>query len=110
MAPNRRDFLRSTATAGVALGMGVGALPSEGSGAPSGRPRDPDDPRPTSGLDRQVAPQRLLILGGTGFIGPHMVEYALSRGHTVTVFNRGPHEHPTSSPMSRSWWAIGTAT
>ncbi len=32
---------------------------------------------------------RLLILGGTGFIGPHMVEYALSRGHTVTMFNRG---------------------
>ena len=32
---------------------------------------------------------RILILGGTGFIGPHMVEYALSRGHTVTMFNRG---------------------
>jgi 2'-hydroxyisoflavone reductase len=31
----------------------------------------------------------ILILGGTGFIGPHMVEYALSRGHTVTLFNRG---------------------
>lgn len=33
--------------------------------------------------------KRLLILGGTGFIGPHMVEYALSRGHEVTLFNRG---------------------
>ncbi|NCW45619.1 MAG: NAD-dependent epimerase/dehydratase family protein, partial [Gemmatimonadaceae bacterium] len=32
---------------------------------------------------------RILILGGTGFIGPHQVEYALSRGHTVTLFNRG---------------------
>ncbi len=32
---------------------------------------------------------RLLILGGTGFIGPHMVEYALERGHEVTLFNRG---------------------
>ncbi|MYG80768.1 MAG: NAD-dependent epimerase/dehydratase family protein [Gemmatimonadetes bacterium] len=31
----------------------------------------------------------MLILGGTGFIGPHQVEYALSRGHEVTLFNRG---------------------
>ena len=31
----------------------------------------------------------ILFLGGTGFIGPHQVEYALARGHTVTVFNRG---------------------
>jgi 2'-hydroxyisoflavone reductase len=32
---------------------------------------------------------RILILGGTGFIGPHQVRYALSRGHSVTLFNRG---------------------
>ena len=32
---------------------------------------------------------RLLFLGGTGFIGPHQVEYALARGHEVTIFNRG---------------------
>lgn len=32
---------------------------------------------------------KILILGGTGFIGPHQVSYALSRGHAVTVFNRG---------------------
>jgi 2'-hydroxyisoflavone reductase len=32
---------------------------------------------------------RLLILGGTGFIGPHQVRYALERGHDVTIFNRG---------------------
>jgi 2'-hydroxyisoflavone reductase len=32
---------------------------------------------------------RLLILGGTGFIGPHQVRYALARGHKVTLFNRG---------------------
>lgn len=36
-----------------------------------------------------IAPLRILILGGTGFIGPHQVEYALGRGHTVTLFNRG---------------------
>ncbi|NIP83246.1 MAG: epimerase, partial [Gemmatimonadetes bacterium] len=42
---------------------------------------------------RQVppAPRRLeiLILGGTGFIGPFQVRYALDRGHNVTLFNRG---------------------
>ena len=32
---------------------------------------------------------RILILGGTGFIGPHQVNYAVERGHTVTLFNRG---------------------
>lgn len=34
-------------------------------------------------------PLRILILGGTGLTGPHQVRYALARGHTVTVFNRG---------------------
>ena len=32
---------------------------------------------------------RLLILGGTGFIGPHQVAHAVGRGHRVTLFNRG---------------------
>lgn len=34
-------------------------------------------------------PLDILILGGTGFIGPHEINYAISRGHTVTMFNRG---------------------
>ncbi len=34
-------------------------------------------------------PLRILILGGTGFIGPHIVQRAIDRGHTVTLFNRG---------------------
>jgi 2'-hydroxyisoflavone reductase len=34
-------------------------------------------------------PLRVLILGGTGFIGPHMVREALRRGHEVELFNRG---------------------
>lgn len=33
--------------------------------------------------------KKILILGGTGFLGPHVVERALERGHTVTLFNRG---------------------
>jgi 2'-hydroxyisoflavone reductase len=32
---------------------------------------------------------KLLVLGGTGDIGPHLVSDALARGHTVTLFNRG---------------------
>jgi 2'-hydroxyisoflavone reductase len=31
----------------------------------------------------------ILVLGGTGFIGPHQLRYAVARGHRVTVFNRG---------------------
>lgn len=32
---------------------------------------------------------RLLILGGTVFLGRHLAECALARGHSVTLFNRG---------------------
>lgn len=31
----------------------------------------------------------ILVLGGTGFIGPHLVNYAMERGHAITLFNRG---------------------
>jgi len=40
---------------------------------------------------------RILFIGGTGFIGPHMVRLAMARGHTPTLFNRGrtnPHLFP----------------
>ncbi len=40
---------------------------------------------------------KILILGGTGFLGPHIVNSAISNGHTVTLFNRGksdPHLFP----------------
>jgi 2'-hydroxyisoflavone reductase len=32
---------------------------------------------------------RILVLGGTRFLGRHVVEDALARGHDVTLFNRG---------------------
>lgn len=32
---------------------------------------------------------KILVLGGTRFIGPHIVRYALERGHEITLFNRG---------------------
>ncbi len=44
--------------------------------------------RPLLGAARPPA-LRILVLGGTGFIGPHMVQRALDRGHEVTLFNRG---------------------
>jgi 2'-hydroxyisoflavone reductase len=34
-------------------------------------------------------PLKILLLGGTRFIGIHMTELALARGHSVTFFNRG---------------------
>jgi 2'-hydroxyisoflavone reductase len=34
---------------------------------------------------------KLLILGGTVFLGRHLVEAALAAGHQVTLFNRGQH-------------------
>jgi 2'-hydroxyisoflavone reductase len=42
-------------------------------------------------------PLQILVLGGTGFLGPHFVEAALAKGHEVTLFNRGktnPHLFP----------------
>ena len=41
--------------------------------------------------------KRVLILGGTGFIGPHFVKALMDGGHLVTLFNRGkrdPEAHP----------------
>lgn len=32
---------------------------------------------------------KILILGGTSFLGPHQVAYAISRGHSVSIFTRG---------------------
>ena len=32
---------------------------------------------------------KILILGGTSFLGPHQIAYALGRGHEVSTFTRG---------------------
>lgn len=31
----------------------------------------------------------ILILGGTSFLGPHQIAYAIGRGHSITTFTRG---------------------
>jgi 2'-hydroxyisoflavone reductase len=39
--------------------------------------------------ERKGQPRTILMLGGTGFLGPQTVEAAIRRGHKVTLFNRG---------------------
>ena len=80
MSTSRRTFLRTSALAGGALGLGL--VPS----AASALAREPQH-RPAPAKARRAL--RILILGGTGFTGPAQVEYAVARGHQVTVFNRG---------------------
>lgn len=84
MATSRRDFLK--AAAGVS---GAVALTSSAPRPVLGTSEA--EPESSRLVPSQKAPRplRLLILGGTGFIGPHEVRYAVSRGHKVTVFNRG---------------------
>lgn len=80
MTTTRREFVRTATLGGLALGLG---------GAPTALGMLQDS-RPAKKLN-------ILILGGTGFIGPHMVERVLERGHSVTLFNRGksnPHLFP----------------
>jgi 2'-hydroxyisoflavone reductase len=50
--------------------------------------------RPRRRSARAAKPLNILILGGTGFTGPFQVNYALSRGHKVTLFNRGKRPSP----------------
>jgi len=45
----------------------------------------------------QAKPLRVLIFGGTGFIGPHFVETLRAHGHKLTLFNRGKR-NPTLFP------------
>jgi 2'-hydroxyisoflavone reductase len=40
---------------------------------------------------------KLLILGGTRFVGRHLVTAALARHHELTLFNRGKHREEHSS-------------
>jgi 2'-hydroxyisoflavone reductase len=47
------------------------------------------------------APLKLLILGGTGFIGPHLVRLAVSRGHAVTIFTRGRRDAELPASVER---------
>ncbi len=50
---------------------------------------------------RKGKPLKILILGGTGFIGPHQVDCALARGHEVTLLNRGRQPHTWPGPVEQ---------
>lgn len=84
MTLDRRTFLKNSALLGGAVGLGLPAVANAFT-ADGVRPLAY---RPETG-DAQPKPLRILILGGTGFIGPNQVEYALARKHKVTLFNRG---------------------
>ena len=86
METNRRDFLKTTAAAGGAVAAGVGPLALTGCAVEGDGPAAGSE---DGGVSQAANPLKILILGGTGFIGPHQVEFALSRGHEVTLFNRG---------------------
>jgi 2'-hydroxyisoflavone reductase len=101
-APQRRAVLAGGASlaAGAALWPGL-AAGQGGAGGPSAGPTVGSATAPgTAARPASAAPRPLhiLILGGTGFTGPHQVRYALARGHKVTLFNRGrrPKEWPAS--------------
>jgi nucleoside-diphosphate-sugar epimerase len=44
---------------------------------------------------------RVLILGGTKFLGRHLVDSALGRGHQVTTFTRGKHDEVLPPAVER---------
>ena len=83
---SRRTFVRTAATAGALLGAGLDPLHAGTSAGTAGDRAGARHREPSQTAARRI---RLLILGGTGFIGPHQVRYALERGHEVTIFNRG---------------------
>jgi 2'-hydroxyisoflavone reductase len=70
---SRRDFLAASLAA-----AGLAAMPAFAARKKQEKQvRKPGDP-----LD-------ILVLGGTGFLGPHFVEAARAKGHKLTLFNRG---------------------
>jgi 2'-hydroxyisoflavone reductase len=81
---SRREFL-----ALAAAGMAGAGMPRDGWTATPAR------------WTPQSRSLRILILGGTGFSGPHLVACALDRGHAVTTFSRGRTDPPVHAQALR---------
>lgn len=83
---DRRHFMLGSLAAGAAAACASSA-------------KSPPSPSPASQASspQPGKPKTILILGGTGFLGPHIVTAALARGHKVTLFNRGK-THPGLFP------------
>lgn len=77
MSLSRREFLHDAAVLLPTLSALAGSTLAHGA---------PTDKSPKPGS------KKILILGGTGFLGPATVQAALARGHSVTIFNRGQTE------------------
>jgi 2'-hydroxyisoflavone reductase len=73
---DRRKFLRTSLKMGAMLPFLGPSLPKL-----SDKEKDPIKPAPH--------PLNILILGGTSFLGPHQIAYALNRGHSISIFTRG---------------------
>lgn len=82
MSTDRRTFLKVSAATGGALALGTPRIPLMAA--------EPTLVTPSAGREpgKASAPLNILILGGTGFTGPEQVDYALARGHKITLFNR----------------------
>ena len=82
---SRRQFIQTVMVVGVAGALGGIVRNSRAAEPGSTAPRAEEHAGGTAKMS-------LLILGGTGFLGPHLVEIALDRKHKVTIFNRGRTE------------------
>ncbi len=77
---SRRNFVKNSIKA-------TALLPLTGIGL-QGLAQELSNPK-LSGNVKNPKPLKILILGGTSFIGPHQIAYALKRGHQITTFTRG---------------------
>lgn len=75
----RRAFIKKSALAGL-------AIPILGSSLYSCKTETKKETKESETSSKKL---NILILGGTSFLGPHQVAYALSRGHSVSTFTRG---------------------
>lgn len=42
-------------------------------------------------MSHNAKPKTIVVLGGTGFLGPHLVNILTSAGHRLVLYNRGTH-------------------
>ncbi|NTX05325.1 NAD-dependent epimerase/dehydratase family protein [Myxococcus sp. CA040A] len=84
MKLSRRDLIQGAVTVGSLWALGCAT-----SGSSGGASGESDSPEKGASGAKASKPLSILILGGTKFLGPALVESAQARGHTVTLFNRG---------------------
>ncbi len=73
MPRTRRQFIQQSISTGAIAALAPNALARE------------EDEKPRK-------KQSILILGGTGFLGPALIDAVIARGHDLTLFNSGTTE------------------